>query len=64
MASLTAKVVKGRTYYYARECRRVNGRPRVVRTVYLGSLDGIIAATQAAQTPRRPGPSTSPASAT
>ena len=49
MASLTAKVVKGRTYYYARECRRVDGKPRVVRTVYLGSLDSIIAATQAAQ---------------
>jgi len=54
MASLTAKVVKGRTYYYARECRRVDGKPRVVRTVYLGSLDGIIAATQAAQTPPPP----------
>ena len=39
MASLTAKVIKGRTYYYARECRRVDGRPKVVRTVYLGTSD-------------------------
>src|SRR5580658_1539057 len=54
MASLTAKVIKGHTYYYARECRRVNGKPTIVRTVYLGSLDRIIAATQAAQTPPPP----------
>jgi transposase len=54
MASLTAKVIKGRTYYYARECRRVNGKPTIVRTVYLGSLDRILAAVQGAQTPPTP----------
>jgi transposase len=54
MASLTAKIIKGRTYYYARECQRVNGRPKIVRTVYLGSLDRIMAAVQGAQAPPRP----------
>ncbi len=44
MASITAKVVHGRTYYYARECQRINGKPKIVRTVYLGSADDLIAA--------------------
>ena len=35
MASLTAKVVHGKTYYYARERQRVNGKPKIVRTIYL-----------------------------
>ncbi|MGA2500687.1 MAG: transposase, partial [Tepidisphaeraceae bacterium] len=53
-ASLTAKIIKGRTYYYARECRRVDGKPRIVRTVYLGSLERIMAAVQGAQQPPQP----------
>ena len=44
MASLTAKVIHGKTYYYARECQRINGKPKIVRTVYLGSADDLIAA--------------------
>jgi len=44
MASLTAKRVHGKTYYYARECQRVNGKPKIVRTIYLGSADDLIAA--------------------
>jgi transposase len=54
MASLTPKVIKGKTYYYARECRRVDGKPRIVRTVYLGSLDSIIAAVEGSQEVPRP----------
>ena len=54
MASLTAKVIKGRTYYYARECQRVHGKPKIVRTIYLGSLDRILAAVQGAQEPPTP----------
>ena len=54
MASLTAKIIKGHTYYYARECRRVDGKPKIVRTVYLGSLDRIMAAVQDAQQPPQP----------
>jgi transposase len=44
MASLTPKVIHGKTYYYARECQRVNGRPKIVRTIYLGSADDLITA--------------------
>ncbi len=51
MASLTPKVINGKTYYYARECRRVNGKPKIVRTTYLGTLDGIIAAVEKAKQP-------------
>jgi len=43
MASLTAKTVKGRTYYYARECKRVDGKPKIVWQQYLGRADDIIA---------------------
>jgi len=44
MPSLTAKVIHGKTYYYARECQRVNGKPKIVRTMYLGSAEQLIAA--------------------
>ncbi len=44
MASITRKTVSGNTYYYARECKRVNGRPKIVWQKYLGRLDDIIAA--------------------
>jgi transposase len=44
VASLTAKVIRGKTYYYSRECQRVNGKPKIVRTIYLGSADDLIAA--------------------
>jgi transposase len=44
MASLTAKVIHGNTYYYARECQRINGKPKIVRTTYLGSANDLIAA--------------------
>ena len=54
MASLTAKRINGRTYYYARQCQRVHGKPKIVRTVYLGSLDRILAAVQAANVPPTP----------
>ena len=54
MASLTAKKIKGKTYYYARECQRVNGRPKITRTVYLGTLDRIVAAVEGAKTAPRP----------
>jgi transposase len=42
MASLTDKIIRGRKYYYARECKRVNGKPKIVRTIYLGTVDTII----------------------
>ena len=48
MPSLTAKVIHGKTYYYLRECQRVNGRPKIVRTVYLGTPQKILAAVERA----------------
>ena len=42
MASLTHKMINGRKYYYARECKRVNGKPKIVRTVYLGTVERMI----------------------
>ena len=43
MASLIKKKVKGRTYYYIAESKRVNGKPRMVKQWYLGSIDKLIA---------------------
>jgi transposase len=54
MASLTPKIIAGHTYYYARECQRVEGQPKIVKTVYLGSLEQIIQAVTQAQAPRPP----------
>lgn len=44
MASITKKKVGRHLYYYARECRRVNGRPKIVWQKYLGRIEDIIAA--------------------
>ena len=35
MASLLKKTIHGKTYYYARECRRVDGKPKIVQLVGL-----------------------------
>jgi transposase len=44
MASIIKKTIRGRAYYYARECRRVDGKPTIVWQKYLGRADDIIAA--------------------
>jgi transposase len=44
MASLTAKRIAGRVYYYLRECQRVDGRPKIVRQKYLGSAEDLVRA--------------------
>ena len=54
MPSLTRKIIKGRPYYYVRHCQRVDGRPKIVKTTYLGSLDNILHAVAVAQTPMTP----------
>jgi transposase len=41
MPSLTKKIVRGRAYYYLRESQRVNGKPKIVSTLYLGSAESI-----------------------
>jgi transposase len=35
--SLTKKVIRGRPYYYLRECQRVDGKPKIIWQQYLGS---------------------------
>ena len=53
MASIIKKVKKGRPYYYAVECKRLNGKPRIVWQKYLGTVEGIIARAEGAR-PTKP----------
>ena len=46
MPSLTPKVIDGHTYYYARYCQRVAGKPKIVRQVYLGKIEDLVAAAE------------------
>jgi transposase len=54
MASLTRKVINGHPYYYVRHCQRVDGRPKIVKTTYLGSVDNIVQAVEGAKEPIPP----------
>src|SRR5437899_11068445 len=56
MASLIKKTIHGKTYYYARECRRVDGRPKLVWQKYLGRADQIIATLTQPTAPRATAP--------
>jgi len=47
MASITPKIVNGHRYYYARISKRVDGKPKIVQTIYLGTVDKIIKNAQA-----------------
>src|SRR5918995_380184 len=40
--SLTKKTIRGKPYYYFRECQRVGGKPKIVSTIYLGTAQGIL----------------------
>ena len=42
MAHLHKKIKKGRPYYYIREMARVDGKPKVINQVYLGSPERIM----------------------
>ncbi|MBM4353308.1 MAG: IS1634 family transposase [Deltaproteobacteria bacterium] len=42
--TIDRKRIKGGTYYYARECRRVDGKPKIVWQKYLGKAERIVAA--------------------
>jgi transposase len=50
MVSISKKTIRGKTYYYARECRRIDGKPKVVWQKYLGKAEDIIAAVGQPQT--------------
>src|SRR5271167_98351 len=54
MPSLTPKIIGGHTYYYARYCQRVDGKPKIVRQVYLGKIEDLVAATEASRQPPQP----------
>ena len=54
MASLTPKLIGGHTYYYARYCQRVDGKPKIVRQVYLGNIDAMVAAAEYSRQPPQP----------
>jgi transposase len=44
MASIIKKTIRGKPYYYARECKRVDGKPKIVWQKYLGKAEDIIEA--------------------
>lgn len=52
MATLYKKRVGGRVYWVARQCARVNGKPRIVWEKYLGTTDAIIQAVTGAPPPK------------
>src|ERR1017187_6885954 len=54
MPSLTPKKIGGHTYYYARYCQRVDGKPKIVRQVYLGQIGQLGAAAEPSQQPPQP----------
>jgi len=41
--SLHKKIVRGHPYWYARECQRINGKPKIVWQKYLGKAEDIAA---------------------
>jgi transposase len=44
MVSLTKKTIRGKPYYYARECKRIDGKPKIVWQQYLGKAEDIVTA--------------------
>ena len=44
MVSIVKKTIRGKPYYYARQCKRVDGKPKIVWQKYLGRPDDILAA--------------------
>ena len=42
MTSIIKKTIRGKPYYYARECKRVGGKPKIVWQKYLGKAGDII----------------------
>ncbi|WP_028278493.1 hypothetical protein, partial [Arthrobacter sp. H5] len=43
MTSIVGKKQDGKTYYYAVESARVDGKPRIVSQQYLGSAEEVMA---------------------
>jgi transposase len=51
MVSIVKKMIRGKPYYYARECRRVDGKPKIVWQKYLGKAEDLVAAVTQPQPP-------------
>jgi len=41
MPSLTKKIIAGRAYFYLRECKRIDGKPKIVWQQYLGTAEAL-----------------------
>src|SRR5215472_1836146 len=41
---LEVKTIKGRRYFYAAQTGRVDGKPRRIKQIYLGTLEDLVAA--------------------
>ena len=54
MAHLHKKIKKGRPYYYLREIKRVDGKPKVVSQIYLGTAEKIAETFQKANQTQTP----------
>lgn len=54
MTHLHKKMKKGRPYYYLREIRRVDGKPKVVSQIYLGTPENIAKKYKEATISKRP----------
>lgn len=52
--SLLKKIIRGHPYWYARECQRVNGKPKIVWQKYLGKAEDIATAMRAPSQPPKP----------
>lgn len=42
MPSLTEKIIRGKPYFYLRECKRVKGKPKIIWTLYIGSKKRLV----------------------
>lgn len=42
MATITKRIIRGKTYFYAVKCQRVQGKPRLVWQKYIGTAEEII----------------------
>jgi transposase len=51
MASLTEKIIHGIPYYYLRECKRVDGKPKIVWQQYIGNRAELVRRLQQGTTP-------------
>src|SRR5260370_32531230 len=52
--SLHKKVIRGHPYWYARECQRVNGKPKITWQKYLGKAPDIVQGLEARSQPPPP----------